>query len=193
MISRLRGTLLTRAKDRVEIETPGGVVYEVEVPLSVQERLPPPDAAVELRTLQVVTESSIALYGFLTSHERSVFQRLLSANGVGARLALAMMSALTAERLVRAIIEKDLAALTLVSGIGKKKAEKLSLELSDRMMDLVTVETIPATGVGRAHEAVQALVSLGFSFGEADRSVRAALQAGVPDTTEELIRRALSA
>lgn len=193
MISRLRGTLLTREKGRVEIETSGGVVYEVEVPLTVQERLPPPDAAVELRTLQVVTDTSVALYGFLTAHERGVFVRLLSANGVGARLALAMMSALTAERLVRALVEKDVPALTQVSGIGKKKAEKLSLELSDRMMDLVTVEAIPATGASRAQEAVQALVSLGFSFGEADRSVRAALQTGVPDTTEELIRRALSA
>lgn len=193
MISRLRGTLLSRGRDRVEIETTGGVVYEVEVPLTVLQRLPAPDSAVELRTLQVVTETSVGLYGFLTAHERSVFQRLLGASGVGARLALAMMSALTAERLVRAIVEKDLAALTQVSGIGKKKAEKLSLELSDRMTDLVTVEPTPTGGQSLAREAVQALVSLGFSFGQADRSVRAALESGVPDTTEELIRRALSA
>jgi len=193
MISRLQGTLLTRQQDRVEIETSGGVVYEVEVPLTVMQRLPTPGSVIQIRVLHVVTESSAALYGFVDAHERAVFQRLLTASGVGARLAVAMMSALTAERLVRAIVEKDLAALTQVSGIGKKKAEKLALELSDRMMDLMVVTPIAATGLSRAQEAVQALVSLGFSFGEADRSVRAALESGMPDSTEELIRRALSA
>jgi Holliday junction DNA helicase RuvA len=193
MISRLQGTLLTRGRDRVEIETGGGVVYEVDVPLTVLQRLPVPGSVLELRTLQVVTDSSAALYGFIDAHERAVFQRLLTASGVGAKLALAMMSALTAERLVRAIVEKDLAALTQVSGVGKKKAEKLALELSDRMMDLMVVTPVAAAGTSRAHEAVQALVSLGFSFGEADRSVRVALESGMPDSIEELIRRALSA
>jgi Holliday junction DNA helicase RuvA len=193
MISRLQGTLLTRGRDRVEIETGGGVVYEVEVPLTVLQRLPVPGSVLELRTFQVVTDSSAALYGFIDAHERAVFQRLLTASGVGAKLALAMMSALTAERLVRAIVEKDLAALTQVSGVGKKKAEKLALELSDRMMDLMVVTPVAAAGASRAHEAVQALVSLGFSFGEADRSVRVALESGMPDSIEELIRRALSA
>lgn len=193
MISRLQGTLLTRGRDRVEIETGGGVVYEVEVPLTVLQRLPAPGSVLELRTFQVVTDSSAALYGFIDAHERAVFQRLLTASGVGAKLALAMMSALTAERLVRAIVEKDLAALTQVSGVGKKKAEKLALELSDRMMDLMVVTPVAAAGASRAHEAVQALVSLGFSFGEADRSVRVALESGMPDSIEELIRRALSA
>jgi len=193
MISRLQGTLLTRQQDRVEVETSGGVVYEVEVPLTVMQRLPTPGSVIQIRVLHVVTESSAALYGFVDAHERAVFQRLLTASGVGARLAVAMMSALTAERLVRAIVEKDLAALTQVSGIGKKKAEKLALELSDRMVDLMVVTPIAATGLSRAQEAVQALVSLGFSFGEADRSVRAALESGMPDSTEELIRRALSA
>jgi Holliday junction DNA helicase RuvA len=193
MISRLQGTLLTRGRDRVEIETGGGVVYEVDVPLTVLQRLPVPGSVLELRTFQVVTDSSAALYGFIDAHERAVFQRLLTASGVGAKLALAMMSALTAERLVRAIVEKDLAALTQVSGVGKKKAEKLALELSDRMMDLMVVTPVAAAGASRAHEAVQALVSLGFSFGEADRSVRVALESGMPDSIEELIRRALSA
>jgi Holliday junction DNA helicase RuvA len=193
MISRLQGTLLTRGRDRVEIETGGGVVYEVDVPLTVLQRLPVPGSVLELRTLQVVTDSSAALYGFIDAHERAVFQRLLTASGVGAKLALAMMSALTAERLVRAIVEKDLAALTQVSGVGKKKAEKLALELSDRMMDLMVVTPVAAAGTSRAHEAVQALVSLGFSFGEADRSVRVALESGMPGSIEELIRRALSA
>ena len=84
MISRLQGTLLAREGERVEIETTGGVVYEVEAPLTVLERLPAPGGALELRTVQVVTETSVALYGFIDARERALFQRLLTASGVGA-------------------------------------------------------------------------------------------------------------
>jgi len=193
MISRLRGTLLSRASDRVEIETPGGVVYEVEVPLTVFQRLPAPGSAVELRTLQVVTETSVALYGFIDDVERTLFQRLLTASGVGARLALAMMSAYSADRLARALAEKDTVALRQVSGVGRKKAEKIALELADRVADLA----VAASGEGRAeapitHAAVQALVALGYSFADADEAVRLALEEGVAGSTDELLRRALA-
>ena len=192
MISRLQGTVLARETDRVEIETKGGVVYEVEVPLLVLQRLPAPGGAVELRTHQVVTDSSVALYGFIDGQERTLFQRLLSASGVGAKVALAMMSTYTAERLARALVEKDTAALQQVSGIGRKKAEKIALELSDRVADLAIV-TPAATGrASGAQEAVQALVALGYSFSDADRAVRGVLESGVPTSTDELIRRALS-
>ena len=139
MISRLNGVLLTRDTDRIEIETPGGVVYEVEIPLTVLQRLPSPGATLQLRTLQVVTDSSVALYGFIEAHERTLFRRLLSASGVGAKVALAMMSTYDAERLARALVERDLVALQQVSGIGKKKAEKISLELADKVADLAIV------------------------------------------------------
>ena len=192
MISRLQGTILSRDTDRVEIETKGGVVYEVEVPLKVLQRLPAPGGVVELRTHQVVTDSSVALYGFIDGHERTLFQRLLTASGVGAKVALAMMSTYTAERLARALVEKDVTALRQVSGIGKKKAEKIALELADRVADLAVITpTAPGEASG-AQEAVQALISLGYSFGDADQAVRSVLAAGVPDTTQELIRRALA-
>lgn len=194
MISRLQGTVLARDGDRVEIETQGGVVYEVEVPLTVLQRVPSPGGTLELRTLQVVTDSSIALYGFIDAHERTLFRRLLTASGVGAKVALAMMSTYSAERLARALVEKDIAALQQVSGIGRKKAEKIVLELADRVADLAIVTPIrpgAATG-GGAQAAVQALVSLGFSFGDADKAVRGALESGSPDSAEELIRRALA-
>lgn len=192
MISRLRGTVLTRDTERVEVETSGGVVYEVEVPLTVLQRLPSPGGAVEIRTVQVVTESSVALYGFVDAHERTLFQRLLTASGVGAKVALAMMSTFSAERLARALVEKDLTALQQVSGIGRKKAEKIALELADRVADLAIV-TPRAPGQSRgAQEAVQALVALGYSFADADRAVREVLEAGAPETTEELIRKALA-
>lgn len=195
MISRLQGTLLARQGERVEIETKGGVVYEVEAPLTVLERLPTPGGAIELRTVQVVTETSVALYGFIDAHERALFQRLLTASGVGAKVALAMMSTYSAERLARALVEKDTVALQQISGIGKKKAEKIALDLADKVADLAILtptdvhDAGPASG---AQEAVQALVALGYSFGDADKAVRDVLEAGVPDTTEDLIRRALA-
>jgi Holliday junction DNA helicase RuvA len=193
MISRIHGTLLTRDTDRVEVETSGGVVYEVEVPLTVLQRLPSPGSAVELRTQQVVSESSVALFGFIDAHERALFRRLLTASGVGAKLALAMMSAYSAERLARALVEKDTTALRQVSGVGKKKAEKIALELADKVTDLAVVS--PSGGPSAssaAQEAVQALVALGYTFTDADQAVRAVLESGAPDSPEELIRRALA-
>lgn len=194
MISRLQGTLLGHEGERVEVETRGGVVYEVEAPLTVLERLPSPGGAIELRTVQVVTETSVALYGFIDPHERALFRRLLTASGVGAKVALAMMSTYSAERLARALVEKDTVALQQISGIGKKKAEKIALDLADKVADLAIVtprvgDGGPASG---AQEAVQALVALGYSFGEADKAVRDVLETGVPETTEELIRQALA-
>ena len=193
MISRLQGKLLSRDAACVEVETSGGVVYEVEVPITVLQGLPSPGGSVELRTLQVVTESSIALYGFSNAHERLLFQKLLTATGVGAKLALAMMSTYSAERLARALVEKDSTALQQVSGIGKKKAEKIALDLADKVADLAIVTPVVDGVTGGAQDAVQALVNLGYSFSVADTAVRAVLEDGVPDSTEELVRRALSA
>lgn len=194
MISRLHGTLLTRDPDGIEIETSGGVVYEVEVPLTVLQRLPTPGNAVEVRTVQVVTDSSVALYGFIDERERELFKRLLGASGVGGKLALAMMSTFTASRLARALVEKDHAALQQVSGVGKKKAEKIAVELSDKVGDLAVVEP-SGSGVGggqAAQAAVQALVALGYSFSDADAAVRHALEDGADGPSEAIIRKALS-
>ena len=192
MISRINGVLLTRDTDRVEIETAGGVVFEIEVPLTVLQRLPSTGATLQLRTLQVVTEKSISLYGFIDAHERTLFQRLLNASGVGAKVALAMMSTYDAERLARALVEKDIVALQQISGIGKKKAEKISLELADKVADLAIMTPVAPGLVTGAQEAVQALVALGYSFADADAAVRAVLDAGAPASSDELIRRALS-
>jgi Holliday junction DNA helicase RuvA len=158
----------------------------------VLERLPTQGEPVELRTVQIVTETSVALYGFLSVHERSLFQRLLTASGVGPKLALSMMSTYSAERLARALIDKDVPALVQVPGIGKKTAEKLAVELSDRIADLAFITPSEPTGGNVAQEAVQALISLGYTFGDADRAVRSALDGGTPQSAEELIRRALA-
>ena len=191
MISRLSGTLLTRDLDRIEIETTGGVVYEVVVPTKIMERLPGAGGAVQIRTLHIVREDSATLYGFSAPHERELFRRLLGASGVGPRMAVAMLSALSARRLARAIVDKDVAALTRVPGVGRKTAEKIAVELGDKVEDLAVGSEGGAVEPG-AHEAVKALVALGYSHSEADEAVRSVLSEVAIDDPSELIRRALA-
>jgi Holliday junction DNA helicase RuvA len=192
VISRVRGKLLSRRELGVEVATEGGVVYEVEVPLTVVARLPAVGEPVELRTVQIVREDSVALYGFLDADERRLFQALLGATGVGAKLALAMLSTYSAPRLVRALSERDLPALVQVPGVGKKTAERLVVELADRVEHLgIEHDTMPAGGVG-AHEAARALVALGMSFQDAERAVQEALEDGKGLAPDELVRRALA-
>ena len=194
MISRLKGTLISRELDHVEIETPGGVVYLIRIPLSILERIPkPPAPDFAIRTLQVVREESLTLYGFIESFERELFIRLLSASGVGPKVALAMLSTYSARRLARALAEKDIAALTQVSGVGKKTAERIILELADKVEDLaIGPEGEPGGPPAGAQEAVAALVTLGYSFPDADAAVRNALAEGAAASTDALIRRALA-
>ena len=197
MISRLRGTLISRELDHIEVETAGGVVYEVQIPLSILQRLPkPPAPDFEIRTLQVVREDSATLYGFIDTFERELFSRLLGASGVGPKVALAMLSTYSAGRLARALAEKDVNALKQVSGVGKKTAERIVLELADKVGDLAVGAAGPdGAGAGTGHgaqEAVAALVALGYSFVDADAAVRGALTQGEPESTDELVRRALA-
>ncbi|MDX1566707.1 MAG: Holliday junction branch migration protein RuvA [Longimicrobiales bacterium] len=193
MISRLKGTLLSREPDRVEIETRGGVVYEVQVPTSVSQRLPALGADLEILTCHVVREDSATLYGFVESEERELFKRLMDAKGVGAKKAVDMLSTFSVARLARALTEKDVTALTQVSGIGKKTAERIVVDLSDKVQDLAVAPSAgDGDGTGPAREAVSALVSLGFSFSEADDMVQKALEDGGVESSEALIRKALA-
>ncbi len=194
VISRIKGTLVSRDLDRVELETAGGVVYELEVPLTILDRLPlPPTADFEMRVLQVVREDSLTLYGFMEPGERELFRRLLGASGVGPKVALAMMSTFTAPRLARALAEKDVNALKQVSGVGKKTAERIALELSDKVQDLAVAPAGAGAAPGSgAQEAVAALVALGYTFTDADAAVRRVLEDGGADGTDELIRKALA-
>ena len=193
MISRIRGTLIDRSVETVEVDTASGVVYEIQVPTNVLSRLPSAGAEVELRTLQVVREDDVSLYGFLQAHERTLFRRLLGASGVGAKLALAMMSTYTAERLARALAERDITALTQVSGIGKKKAERIVIDLADKVTDLAGRSTGSGGAGDSTQAAIAALMALGYDFASADAAVRAALAEGdAPESTDALIRRALA-
>jgi holliday junction DNA helicase RuvA len=193
VISRIRGRLESREPGVVEVMTAGGVGYEVEIPLTVFERLPREGSDIELRVYQVVREDAVALYGFLEPRERDVFARLLTASGVGPRLALNMLSTLAPEQLVRAILERDIPALRRIPGLGAKKAERLVVELTDRMDDLVAVAVGPGAGPGRAAEdGVGALVALGYSAPEASAALRQAVEEGGPLEGIALIRAALA-
>jgi Holliday junction DNA helicase RuvA len=195
MIATLTGTLTEREGETVVIETAGGVGYAVAVPLGVFERLPPRGARCSLFTELVIREDSWTLFGFDSAAERTIFQRLLSATGLGPRLALAILSTLGPDRAVRSIRGKDIAALSTVSGIGKKRAEKLVVELSDRFGDLPAAAGTPGPARAPADEAVRALAALGYTTATADEAVRAVLAAGSGegggDGVEALVRRAL--
>ncbi len=188
MIALVTGTLRERVGDAVLIETAGGVGYEVTVPLGVLERLPAAGSRVSLYTELVVREDSWSLYGFDRAAERAVFQRLLSATGFGPRLAMALLSTLGPERAVRSIQSRDIAALATVNGIGRKKAEKLVVELGDRFKE-VPLDLAPA-GPRPGEEAMQALIRLGYAAPAAEEAVRGVLADGVTETAK-VIREAL--
>ncbi len=188
MIALLTGTLRERDGDAVLIETAGGVGYEVTVPLGVLERLPAAGSRVSLYTELVIREDSWSLYGFDRSADRAIFQRLLSATGFGPKLAMALLSTLGPERAVRSIQSRDIAALATVSGIGRKKAEKLVVELADRFKEVPL--DLPPAGPRPGEEAVQALIRLGYPAAAADEAVRSVIADGTTEIAK-VIREAL--
>jgi len=158
--------------------------------------LPRAGEPVVLHTHLVVKEDGWQLFGFSTPFERRVFQRVLNAKGVGPALALGLLSTLTADRLIRALRDRDIATLQSVPRVGRKKAEQLILDLADKLDDL-QVSGGASTGGGRvegvgAEDAIRALVALGYSSGDADRAVRQAIdEGGKGMSAAELIRSAL--
>jgi Holliday junction DNA helicase RuvA len=194
VIVHVAGRIVAKELDRVELLTKGGVGYELLIPLSVYESLPKLGEDAALHTHLVVKEDGWQLFGFATPFERRVFQRLLGAKGVGPALALGMLSTLSAERVARAIREKDVATLQSVPRVGRKKAEQLVLDLADKL-DALGMQ--PAAGAPRpegagAEDAIRALVSLGYTLAEAEKAVRLALDSnGRNQSATELIRNAL--
>lgn len=194
MIARVRGTLVSKDLDSVEVMTEGGVAYELTIPLNVFEALPRVDEDISLHTSLVVKEDSWQLFGFLSVFEKRLFEKLLTANGIGPSLAIGMLSALSATRLMRAIRERDIPTLQSVPRVGRKKAERLILDLGDKLDGLgETTGTTTAPASAAADDALRALVSLGYNSGDAERGVRAALDAGgAGKSAAELIRAALA-
>lgn len=191
MISRLRGELIVRDLERVEVMTSGGVGYEIAIPTTVFERLPRLGEQVTLRTYHLVREDAVMLFGFLDETEKTVFIRLLTINGVGPRLALGMLSSMSAESVVRAVRERNVAALTAVSGVGKKTAERVVLELTGKLDDLAFAAGALGQRAPAAEEALRALTALGVTQADADRAVRAVIQEKGSLSAPDLIREAL--
>ena len=190
MIALVSGTLALKEADRVVVRTASGLGYEVFVPTRAFESLPHPGQPVELHTCLVVREDGQTLFGFTSAEERRVFQRLMTASGVGPRLALAMLSALPSERIVRSIRDRDIAVLVSVPGVGKKTAERLMVELGDKTDDLVAESGERITTV--SDTAARALMGLGYTAAEADEAVRRVLAEDATLGASALIKRALT-
>jgi len=194
VIGLLRGRLLARQPPSLLLDVQG-VGYEVDAPMTTFYELPDVGAEVTLYTHLAVREDAHMLYGFLKLSDRNLFRTLLKVNGVGARLALAILSGMETLRFVSCVQEGDTAALVRLPGIGKKTAERLIIELRDRLetgqggVSAVIGDSTAVAAASPVEDAVSALVGLGYKPQEAGRMVRAIDTAEL--SSEEIIRRAL--
>ena len=190
MIGRLRGTLLQKHPPHLLLDV-HGVGYELQSPMTTFYALPAEGAEVTLLTHLVVRDDAQLLYGFASEGERRLFRHLIRVNGIGARLALTILSGVTAEAFARCVRESDTATLSRLPGIGRKTAQRLVVEMRDRLAaedDLNTPAAASTLGQP-AEDAVSALIALGYKAVEATRMVR--LVDGQGLTSEQIIRHAL--
>jgi len=189
VISILRGVLLARSPASYTIDV-GGVGFQVAVPERTAAAAPQPGAEIELHTHLHVRENALDLYGFATTEERSIFRALLGVSGIGPRTAIAVLSRLSADEVVSAIEHKNTAAFCRAPGVGKKTAQRILLELAEKF-DLGAVGGSGAR-VAAAEEAIQALVTLGYTEVQASKAVAEIRSRRAGDVeTAELIREAL--
>jgi len=198
MIGRLRGTLLAKHPPGLLLEV-GGVGYELEAPMTTFYELPDAGAEITLFTHLVVREDAHLLYGFATEQERLMFRALIKVSGVGAKLALALLSGMAAREFAHTVQQNDIARLTKVPGVGRKTAERLIVEMRDRLssLGLESAAHAPAARAGGAvaiqsdavKDAISALIALGYKPQEASRMVNGIDSKDKP--SEEIIRQAL--
>ncbi len=193
MIGRLKGILISKQPPWLVIDV-GGVGYELEAPLSTIFDLPETGREIALFTHYAVKEDTVALYGFLRESERLLFRTLQKVSGIGAKIALAVLSGASADEFARQVQTGDIAALTRIPGIGKKTAERIVVELRDRVDGIA--QSAPGFGGGAVpkdpqSEATVALQQLGYKPAEVARLVKEAAQPG--DDAEAIIRKALTA
>ena len=192
MIALLRGRLAEKNPNRVIIDVQG-VGYDLQVPLSTFYELGEPGADVVFRVHTHVREDALALFGFATMLELQLFEQLIGVSGIGPRLALAVLSGIDPPDLVRAISQGDVGRLTGIPGVGKKTAERIGLELKDRLLALLAVEPEPGAdgpSTDLRSDLLSALVNLGYPRQLAERAVDAALVAEV-ESFEQTLRLAL--
>ena len=195
MIAHLRGRLISKSPNQAIVEC-GGVGYDVSISVTTFSALPSEGAEASLHIFTNVREDQIALFGFAETQEKRLFEKLLTITGIGPKLAITVLSGIAADRLVTAIRGQDHATLTRIPGIGKKTAERVVLELKDKLDDLAVS---PATA-GRSHgavgdDALSALVNLGYGRPAAQKAIEAAIEKypEVAGDFETLFRAAMAA
>ena len=191
MIARLKGTISEKHPNRIIVDV-NGVGYDVLVPLSTFYGLGDAGAGVTLRVHTHVREDAIALYGFATALEQDLFERLIAISGIGPKLALAVLSGIDPGELVRAIRSQDVARLTRIPGVGKKTAERIGLELKDRLPQSVTAGADVVEGADEVKaDLLSALLNLGYNRAVADKAVDAVLKKSPQANFEALLRDVL--
>ena len=192
MIGRLSGTVVESRPDRVLLDV-GGIGFDVAVPLGTYTVLPAPGKKAVLLVHTIVRQDAISLYGFATAQEKAVFERLLSVSGIGPKVALTVLSGLPLPELVTSIVTQNARRLATIPGVGKKLAERLALELKEKMEGLGLVaptrSQVPKTSA--AEDAIGALTNLGYKLAQAEAAVAsAAIEAGT-ENLQELLQAAL--
>jgi len=194
MISHLRGRLLEKQPNRVIVDV-NGVGYDVHVPLSTFYEMTEPGAEIALRVHTHVREDALVLYGFATVLELQIFERLIGVSGIGPKLALAVLSGIEPNELVSAIRTANVARLTGIPGIGKKTAERIGLELKDKMASLLPAEAAASPAAATSEtlrtDVLSALMNLGYHRPLAERAVDAALVHGTGTAFEGVLKHAL--
>jgi holliday junction DNA helicase RuvA len=201
MIAHLSGTLLVKQTNTVIVDV-GGIGYEVTIPLSTFYDLEDTGKSVQLRIYTHVREDALQLYGFRTARERELFQRLISVSGIGPKLGITMLSGMSADEIIASIRTNNLARLTSIPGVGKKTAERLVIELRDKIAALSSPALeeefataagagVPASEDAMRDDALSALVNLGYQKAPAEKAITAAIQEGGDLSVEVLLRRSL--
>lgn len=195
MISYLKGILTKKSPTEIIVDVVG-VGYSVNISLSTYEQLSEVNSEVHILTHHHIREDAQVLYGFATETEREMFRMLISVSGIGPKMAQTILSGIRPDELVRTISVSAISSLTAIPGVGKKIAERMVLELKDKVAKMEGSEKIidlPNTGASIRSEALTALVSLGFSREKAEQSLRGVLNEvnGKVISVEELIKRAL--
>jgi holliday junction DNA helicase RuvA len=201
MIAHLSGTLLSKQATSVIVDV-GGVGYEVTIPLSTFYDLEDAGSTVHLRIYTHVREDALQLYGFKTARERELFLKIISVSGIGPKLGITLLSGMSADEMIASIRTNNLARLTLVPGVGRKTAERLIMELREKVAELSSaqleeefgakpeISTETPEGVVRA-DALSALINLGYQRSGAEKAIDAALNEGGDITVESILRRSL--
>lgn len=191
MIAFLRGRLHEKHPDRVIVDV-NGVGYEIHVPLSSFYGMAEPGADVALQVHTHVREDVIALFGFGTTLERQLFERLIAVSGIGPKLALAVLSGIEPPDLIAAVQRGDVTRLTAIPGVGKKTAERIALELKDRLARLAPAAEVETPGsAGMRDDLLSALLNLGYHRPAAEKAIDAALANGPEASFESVLRDAL--